>query len=224
MKVYIIIPAFNEEKVLKNVLNDLKIHFDNIIVVDDASDDTTAQIAEQEGCIVLHHLVNRGQGAALKTGIKFALMEKADIIVTFDADGQHRSEDIHNLVNPILNHKCDITLGSRFINPESTKKIPTFRKFLLKCAIVFTRVTANLPVTDTHNGMRAMTADAAKIISIQQDRMAHATEILEEISKHNLTFIEVPVLINYSDYSLDKGQHFGDFVKIIFKLFVHKLK
>ena len=224
MKVTVVIPAFNEEKVIGPVLADLQKTGYRIVVVDDASDDQTAAIARQCTPDVLIHLINRGQGAALKTGIQYALQQGADAIVTYDADGQHQVSDVEALLEPIRKGECEVTLGSRYLTNASEQHVPQFRKILHSLAVGFTNLSTGLKLTDTHNGLRAMTARAAKQIHFQQDRMAHASEILEEIGRKHISFREVPVTIYYTDYSLAKGQHFGDFVKILFKIFVQKLK
>lgn len=224
MSTYIIVPAYNEAKVIGAVLQELVSTGYTIVVVDDASSDATADVARSYPCTVIEHLINRGQGASLQTGIQYALKQGADIIVTYDADGQHRVEDIESLITPIRNTVCAVTLGSRFLEGSRSAQIPVIRRILLRLAVIYTNMTTGLTLTDTHNGLRAMSAAAAKKISISQDRMAHASEILEEISRKKLSYHEVPVTIKYTEYSIEKGQKFGDFVKILLKLVLHKLK
>lgn len=224
MKIFVVIPAFNEASVIRKVLQDLQPLGYRIVVVDDASDDQTATIAREYTPDVLEHMINRGQGAALKTGIQFALEQGADVIVTYDADGQHQVGDIQSLLEPIVKGECEVTLGSRYLTELSQSKVPFIRKVLHRLAVLYTNMSTGLNLTDTHNGLRAMTAKAAGSIHFNQDRMAHASEILEEIGRKHIPFQEVPVTIHYTDYSLAKGQHFGDFIKILFKIFIHKLK
>jgi len=224
MNIFVVIPAFNEASVIRQVLQSLQPLGHRIVVVDDASDDQTVAIAREYTPDVLEHLINRGQGAALKTGIQYALQQGADIIVTYDADGQHRVEDIAALLAPIEKGECEVALGSRYLTELSEQHVPLMRKILHRLAVGYTNLSTGLQLTDTHNGLRAMTAKAAREIHFQQDRMAHASEILEEIGRKQIPFQEVPVTIYYTEYSLAKGQHFGDFVKIMFKILVHKLK
>jgi glycosyltransferase involved in cell wall biosynthesis len=225
MKTVIVIPVFNEEKTIGNVLSDLnKNNYNDIIVVDDASSDKSAEIARNYNCMIIEHLINRGQGAALKTGIVLALNGGADYIVTFDADGQHQVGDIKLLLEPLYAKKCEVTLGSRYLTELSQRKIPLMRKVLHRLAIVYTNFTTRLNLSDTHNGLRAMTAVAAEKIHFSQDRYAHASEILEEIAHKHISSMEIPVTISYTDYSLAKGQKIGDFIKILFKIFVNKLR
>lgn len=221
MKTYIVIPAFNEERVIRRVLEDVLREYEHVVVVDDASSDKTYDQARSTKAVVLRHMINRGQGAALKTGICYALEQGADTIVTFDSDGQHQVSDIGKLLAPLAAGKYDIILGSRFLQPSS--QIPTTRRFVLQAGIVFTRLFSHIRVTDTHNGLRAMTADAARKIRIVQDRMAHASEILEEIMFHRLRYMEVPVTVLYSEYSKDKGQGNLGMFKIAFKFLMSKI-
>ncbi len=222
MKIFIIIPALNEAKTIGRVVGELKKYNYEVVVIDDGSSDNTSQQAELAGAVVLIHLVNRGQGAALKTGIIYALQHGADILVTFDADGQHNAADVPKLLKPLLEHKAEATLGSRFLHGSPTG-MPFLRKLILKIAVVFTRLVSGLDVTDTHNGLRAFSRRAIEKIKINQDQMAHASEILDEIHKHKIKFIEVPITINYSDYSIAKGQSSFDFAKILFRYIMGRL-
>ena len=222
MKIFIVIPALNEAKAIGQVVGELKKSNYEVVVVNDGSSDATTQAAESAGAVVLNHLVNRGQGAALRTGIVYALHHAADIIVTFDADGQHDANDLAKLIHPVLDHTADVTLGSRFLH-GSPSHMPFLRKLVLKTAVVFTKIASGLKVTDTHNGLRAFSREAIEKIKINQDRMAHASEILDEIHRNKLKFVEVPITINYSDYSIAKGQSSFDFAKILIKYIMGRL-
>lgn len=221
MKVTVVIPAFNEAKVISKVINEVKEQVNEVVVVDDGSIDNTAEVATNAGAKVARHFLNRGQGAALQTGISFALNSGADIIVTFDADGQHVAGEIEQVVKPLLLGEVDVVLGSRFLN--STNKIPFSRRTLLKLATLFTRFYTGLKVTDVHNGFRAFSRKAAELIQIKQDGMAHASEIVEEIKRHNLKFKEVGVTIKYTYYSLEKGQKLTNAFKIVWDLILGRL-
>lgn len=220
-KVYIVIAAYNEDKTLAQVLSDLKKNYQNIIVVDDGSTDNTYQQALAAGVTILSHLINRGQGAALATGINYALKVGAEIIITFDADGQHQVADIPMVIKPIVEQKVDVVLGSRFLNPQST--VPFFRKIILKSAIIFTWIISGVKLTDAHNGFRAFSRLAAEKIKINHDRMAHSSEIIEQIKRNKLSFKEVAVTINYTKYSLAKGQSALDSLKIVKDIFFKKI-
>jgi len=216
MKVYIIIPAYNEETMISKVIADIKqtISLSNIIVIDDGSQDQTAKIAKQAGAQVLRHIINRGQGAALMTGTDYALRQGAEIIVHFDADDQHQPLDIINLIKPIAEGKAEAVLGSRFLKSKvknsSQKFIENYillsRRIVLKLALMHQWFFSGLKVTDSHCGLRAFSRVAAQKIKITQDRMAHASEILDQIARHKLKFVEAPVNIKYTAYSLQKGQ------------------
>jgi glycosyltransferase involved in cell wall biosynthesis len=203
---WIIIAAFNEGSRLATTLQRLcgSGQGYTIVVVDDGSSDDTASVAGRFPVWVLRHPVNCGQGAALQTGIEFALRNQAETVVTFDADGQHMPSDIPQLLAPIEAGQADVVLGSRF--KGSTINMPWRRKLLLKAAVLFTRLTAKIHVTDAHNGLRAFSRTAAETLKIRQPRMAHASEILEQISYHGLRYIEVPVTIRYTSETLEKGQ------------------
>lgn len=221
MKTVVVIGAFNEASTIRGVIIDIKKYVKDIIVVDDGSNDSTAEAASFDGVIVLQHIINRGQGAALATGIQAAIMNNADIIVTFDGDGQHSAEDIPKLISPIENGSFDVVLGSRFLTNDKIH-IPLLRHLVLKLAVIFTRVFSNIHVTDTHNGIRAFSRAAAQNIRIVQDRMAHASEILDEISRHHFRYTEIPAMITYNEYSKKKGQSNTALFKIAFKFLLAK--
>ena len=201
---YVVIAAFNEEGAIGQVVAELRERGMRVVVVDDGSRDDTAGRAREAGAVVLKHLVNRGQGAALQTGITYALRAGAKYVVTFDADGQHSPDDLPALLSPIAAGEVEICLGSRFLG--ESRDIPWTRKLMLKGAVVFTRVTSGMRLTDAHNGLRAFSRKAAAHLDLQLDRMAHASEIIDQVRSSELPYREVPVHIRYTDYSLAKGQ------------------
>lgn len=219
--VWIVVPAFNEAQAIASVLADLRRTGYQIVVVDDGSADATAELAMQAGATVVRHPVNLGQGAALQTGIKFALLRGANFIVTFDADGQHRVDEIATLLSALVLHRADFALGSRFLGRAAN--MPTSRRLLLQAAISFTRATTGLAITDAHNGLRAMTRRGAQTINLRQNRMAHASEILDQIAASGLKYVEVPITIEYSSYSLGKGQRSSAAVDILIDLYARAL-
>jgi glycosyltransferase involved in cell wall biosynthesis len=170
---------------------------------------------------VISHPFNLGQGAALKTGIDYALSQGAEYIVTFDTDGQHLVSDIPLLLEALDRERADFALGSRFL--KASRAVPLMRRILLLGATLFTTASTGLRLTDTHNGLRAFTRRGALALRLRQDRMAHASEILAEIARSGLPYVEVPVTIAYTDYSRAKGQRAGDFVMILLDLFAQKL-
>jgi glycosyltransferase involved in cell wall biosynthesis len=170
---------------------------------------------------VVTHPVNLGQGAALKTGIDYALSRGAEYLVTFDSDGQHRPSDIPRLLDALVRNQADFALGSRFLGkPQS---MPLLRKLLLRAATVFTSLTTGLYLTDTHNGLRAFTRRGAMALNFRQNRMAHASEILSDIAASGLRNVEVPVTIDYTEYSMAKGQRTSDLILVLLDLFARKL-
>jgi glycosyltransferase involved in cell wall biosynthesis len=221
--VFVVIPAYNEAQAIEAVVGRLRSTYENTVVVDDGSDDATRLAAARAGATVLRHLVNRGQGAALQTGIDFALRQGAQCIVTFDADGQHRVEDIAALIAPIQQGQVDIVLGSRFLN-SSAKSVPAGRRFTLRLAVWFTRIVNRIKVTDTHNGLRAFSRQAAQRIDLKLDRMAHATELLDQIRASGLPYCEVPVEVQYTEYSLRKGQSARGALRILAHYFLGRMR
>ena len=220
---WVIVPAFNEEYAIKKSIEDLKNFFDNIIVVDDCSTDETRKIAKEAGALVLRHAVNLGQGAALQTGAKYVMQfKRASEIIMFDADGQHRPQDAKNMLSELRSNNLDVVLGSRFIEgkPET---IPKARLLLLKLAINFTRWTTKLEVSDTHNGLRVFSSKAYSKLTLFENRMAHASEILKQIHVNNLNYTEFQTEINYSEYSLNKGQRSVDAITILVDLLTSRL-
>ena len=220
MKIYIVIPAYNEAQVIAQTISDVHKYCSNIIIVDDGSKDKTGEVAKQSGAVVLRHIINRGQGAALRTGINYALGQGAEIIVTFDADGQFEANEINRICQPIIDCECDIVLGSRFFSNSnfSKNKIPFFKKIILKSAILFTRAITGLSLTDTHNGFRALSRKAALQIKIRQDKMAHASEIVHEVARLGLKYKELPITVKYTEYSKRKGQKISNSFSILFDL------
>jgi len=215
---FVVIPAFNEERAIGDVVRELTASWPHVVVVDDGSSDRTGEEAFRSGATVLRHAVNRGQGAALQTGLTFALRRGAGIVVTFDSDGQHRADDVATLVAPIAARRAEVVLGSRFLG--TAEKMPPLRRILLRAAVVFTRITSGVRLTDTHNGLRAFTRAAASQIEIRLDRMAHASEIIDEIARRGIPFIEVPVHVRYTDYSKEKGQSGLGAVRVLFDYLV----
>lgn len=219
--VWVICPAYNEGVTIVRVVTDLIRRGYKVVVVDDGSCDGTPHLVSKVATAVISHSINLGQGAALKTGIDYAMSQGADIFVTFDADGQHRDSDIPRLLEALARERADFALGSRFLG--QWRNVPPLRRSVLRLATLFTRMTTGLRLTDTHNGLRAFTCRGAAALRLRQNRMAHASEILAEIARSGLRYVEVPVTIDYTAYSLAKGQRAGDFVMILLDLFARKL-
>jgi polyprenyl-phospho-N-acetylgalactosaminyl synthase len=217
----VVIAAYNEAGAIFDVVQELRAVYPNVIVVDDGSTDDTAQRAQSAGACVLTHLINRGQGAALQTGISYALLQGAEFIATFDADGQHDVADLAAMLGPIERGDVEICLGSRFL--ERREKIPAVRRLVLYFAVLFTRMTARARLTDAHNGLRAFSRRAALALDLQLDRMAHASEIVDQVVGTGLPFTEVPVRIRYTEYSLRKGQRSSAALRVAFDYLMGRL-
>jgi len=217
----VVIAAYNEAPCIADVVHELVAEYPNVIVVDDGSSDATAERARAAGACVLTHLINRGQGAALQTGISYALQQGADFIVTFDADGQHDMADLPTLVAPIVRGQADVSLGSRFLSQR--EKIPAVRRLILWLAVLFMRITTRVRLSDAHNGIRAFSRRAALQLDLKLDRMAHASEIVEQIVASGLPYVEVPVRIRYTDYSLRKGQKSSAALRVAFDYLMGRL-
>jgi polyprenyl-phospho-N-acetylgalactosaminyl synthase len=221
--VWIVIPAYNEERALGNVLDALRsAHWENILVVNDGSTDRTEAIARNASADVLSFLLNRGQGAALQAGIDYlSRTVDPDVIVTFDADGQHQAEDVARLVAPVIRGEADIALGSRFIGGGS--RVPPARRAVLFAGVVFTWLVSDIFVTDTHNGLRALSRRAYRTIRLRHRGMEHASEIIDEIKRSRLRFREIPVRILYTPYAQQKGQRAGNALMLGIKFIVKRL-
>lgn len=220
-KVCIVVPAYNEERVLQSVLKSIKNQgFRNIIVVDDGSTDRTYEIAKKSGVVVLRNVINRGLGCSLSIGITAALKLGADIIVTCDADGQHNPRDIKRLIAPILKKQADVVIGSRVFKREDT---PIMRIVVNKISNLVTYLLFGIYCTDTQSGFRAFSREAAGKINIQTSRMEVSSEIIFEVRKNNLRLKEIPIKSIYTEYSLSKGQKVSNAFNILSKLFFKKV-
>ena len=214
---YIVIAAYYESDHIADVIAGLhSAGYENIVVVNDGSDRDTTREAQSAGATVLEHAVNRGQGAALRTGMEYALRHGAEYIVTFDADGQHQAGEVDDMITPIRHGDADITIGKRF---ERTAEIPFAKRVVLYGAILFQFILTGVWLSDAHNGFRAMSRDAAETLDIKQDRMGHATEIIEYIKRYDLEYKEVPVTITYDD---EDGQSVWNAINIARKNLFHK--
>lgn len=218
-KIFIVIPAFNEEGVIQDVLCEVQTAgYENIIVVDDGSDDKTYLRAKEIfGITALRHKINRGKGAATKTGIEAAKLLDADIIVTMDGDGQHDPEDIQKLVEPIIKNHCDVVLGTRLKNP---KGMPLHRIIANHIGNFLTWYLFGLWVTDSQSGFRAYSRHAAEVINTKSDRYEYDSEIIREIYVYKLKFQEVPIAVRYTEYSMGKTekQNLANGFKTLYKM------
>lgn len=217
-KIRIVIPAYNEEKAIQNVIAEIKsAGYGDIAVVDDGSADQTYQVAKEAGVTAIRHKINRGKGAATKTGIEAAKMLGADIIVTMDGDGQHDPKDIRNLIEPILAGNYDVVLGSRLHNPDG---MPRYKIIQNKIGNLITWYLFGLWVADSQSGFRAYSRHAAEVINTRGDRYEYDSEVLREIYIYKLKFKEVPIQVRYTEYSMGKThkQGFVNGIKTLYKM------
>ena len=217
-RVSVVIPAFNEARVIAGVVTDVRRAGYPVIVVDDGSRDSTGAVAAAAGATLVRHPINLGQGASLQTGIDFALLQPCDVIVTFDADGQHRAEDALSALRLLAEGQCDVVCGSRFLG--TTSNVPRMRKIILKTVVGLANLTAGTKMTDAHNGLRALSRKAASCLNISQAGMAHASEIMSQLRLHKMNIREVPVQIHYTEYSLAKGQSSLNSINILVDLVI----
>jgi len=215
--VWLIVPLFNEGAVIRDVVEDARQVFSNIVCVDDGSVDDSGAQAFAGGALVVRHPINLGQGAAIQTGLDYARAQQGSrYFVTFDSDGQHQAADALAMVNRLRSGDVDIVLGSRFLDDRTD--VGPIKKVVLKVAVAFSNATTGVHLSDAHNGLRALNRVAARSLQIKQDRMAHASEIVEQIGKCGLRYAEYPVHIHYSDYSRNKGQSLLNSVNIMAEL------
>jgi glycosyltransferase involved in cell wall biosynthesis len=213
---WIVIAAYNEGRVIRHVVSEVVAAGWNVVAVDDGSRDNTVSEAKLGGAIVVRHAVNLGQGAALQTGIDYAIRRGADFIVTFDADGQHNCDDIPALI-AALDH-ADVALGSRFLG-KAIEGATRSRKALLRTATLVSNGLSGMKLTDAHCGFRAFLAEVAPKLRIQQDRMAHASELLRKMHTSGVRVVEVPTTVRYTEHSMSKGQGGAQAVRILFDYF-----
>jgi glycosyltransferase involved in cell wall biosynthesis len=224
MKIFVVVPAYNEEKTIAKVTEDLMDMGFEIIVVDDGSADDTYSIVstiikERKHGIICKHLLNRGLGAALRTGIETALMEDPDVIVTFDADGQHDPIDILNVSKPIINGEADVSVGKR-----NFKEMPLSKKLGNQIMDMITLIFYGIKVNDSQSGLRAFNRKAAETIMLNARDYGVSSEIIGEVKRHNLRLKEVPIKTIYTDYSMTKGTNTSEGLKILIKLIMNILK
>lgn len=222
MKLLIILPAYNEEEKIGEVLSNLPRRIEGIseierLVIDDGSTDKTSEIAQKFKTTVLKHVINRGLGGAIGTGFEYARNSNADIVVTFDSDGQHRPQDIEPLIKPILEKKSDVVIGSRFIK---LKQMPSDRILINILSNIATYILFGIYTSDSQSGLRAFNKNAIYKIEIKTQKMEVSSEIFKEIKRNNLKFTEIPIQAIYTGYSRRKGQKNSNALPIFYKLFL----
>ncbi len=224
-KIYCIIPAFNEADKISLVINEVKKVVDKVVVVDDFSSDDTFSVASKLGVIVLQHIVNRGQGAALQTGNDFALKDGADIVAHFDADGQFDPRDLKTAIREIDDNDLDAVLGSRFLGTKIN--MPSLKKnILFPIARLVNRWFFAIKLTDPQSGFRVLTRKVLLETEIENDGSAHCSEILYKLFKNKYKIKEIPITVTYNEFGQSffggKGRGKGG-LRIVKDLFFHRI-
>jgi len=218
-KIYIAIPAFNEGEIIDKVISKIKSDgFDNIIVIDDGSSDETFLKASEAGVVVFKHLINRGKGAAVKTGIEAAKILSADIVITMDADGQHNPADAERMID-LIHSGYDVVLGTRL---KKGKGMPSYKILANYLGNFFTWLIYGLWVSDSQSGFRAYSKKAIYLIDTKTDRYEYDSEIIKEIKRNKLKFVEVPIEVHYTEYSMNKKhkQNLKNGLKTLIKMII----
>lgn len=221
-EIFVIIPCYNEAAVIRNTVIEVLRHGYNVVIIDDNSKDKSKKELTGLPVYYLRHRVNLGQGAALQTGIDFAIKKGAKYFVTFDADGQHDSEDIPGMLALLEKEKADIVFGSRFL-PGSKTNVSRSRSFALNLGRYINYFTSGIMLSDSFNGMRIFSKQAAEKIKLTENRMSHPAQLLMLTAARKLKYAEYPVAIHYSDYSKNKGLKNKDGIKIIIEILLYKI-
>ena len=219
---FAVIPCYNEGEILRRTIEELlALDVCGVIVVDDGSASPIYPLIQDLPVHYLRHCINLGQGAALQTGMDYAKKLGAEAVVHFDADGQHRPQDVPRFLEALRD--CDIVIGSRFLRDEDKMAVPFGKRMLLRTARIVNYVFTGLWLSDAHNGYRALGKKALDCIELTENRMAHATEIMSQIKKNKLRVKELPVSIDYTAYSKAKGQRWYNSLNILIDLIISKI-
>lgn len=219
---WVIVRCFNEASVVGPVIAGLREHFTNVVGVDDGSSDTSSEVMAEAGASVVRHSVNLGAGAALQTGLQYALLDRqAAYFLCFDADGQHRVADAVAMMERMRQGDVDVLVGSRFLG--SADGMPLQRRVVLTLGRAFERLSSGITLSDGHNGLRVFSRAFASQVDLSMSDMAYASELLALISRSGLPYAEHPVTIDYTDYSLGKGQRSINSVNIAMDVWIHQL-
>jgi glycosyltransferase involved in cell wall biosynthesis len=208
---------YNEGSVVEEVVRGVRETFPNVVCIDDGSADESVAAARRGGAVVVQHPINMGQGAALQTGFDYALSDPLTTeVVTFDADGQHQVADARDMVAKLRDESLDVVIGSRFLDERT--EVARLRRAILKTAAVYTRWTSGMALTDAHNGLRVIDRSLLERLRLRQNRMAHASELIDQIGRAHVRWAEHPTHVIYSEYSKAKGQSLLNSVNILFEL------
>ncbi|MBR3213174.1 MAG: glycosyltransferase family 2 protein [Methanosphaera sp.] len=224
-EIYIILSSYNEEDTLEEVVDGLVERGFKVLIIDDGSKDNTPTIAKNlvrkynPMVFYYRHRINVGLGGAIKTGIKAALKRGADIMITFDADGQHNPDDLYNMYPPLQEGKADIVIASRDFSD-----MPTGRRFGNTVMNYITYIFQGKMVTDSQSGLRAFTSETARKLDLKSPQYGISSEIIGEIKRKNLRFMEVPMTTIYDERTIQKGTNTTVGIKIVLEFINETLK
>jgi glycosyltransferase involved in cell wall biosynthesis len=216
-RTWVVIPTYNEASVIADVVREVQTAFPHVLVVDDGSSDDSTARARAAGAFVVGHPINLGQGASLQTGFDFALRDPLMTeVVTFDADGQHQVADAVGMVERLRSENLDVVIGSRFLDDRT--QMTRLKRGTLRLAAFYTRLTTGMALTDAHNGLRVIRRGLLEKIDLRQNRMAHASELVDQIGGAKAAWAEYPTHIVYTEYSKAKGQSVLNSINILVEL------
>ena len=218
LKRIIVIPAYNEERTIADVVREAVKFAEQVIVVDDGSRDRSGELAREAGALVVRHAVNRGVGAALGTGIEAAIRLGADAVVTMDADGQHLAVDAGKVFDRLAQGDVEFVIGSRMKKSDDSGHMPAHRVLFNTIGNMLTFMLFGVWVTASQSGLRGLSYKAARTIELRTNGMESLSEFLKEMKDKHWRMAEVPIKAIYTDYSMSKGQNFFVGVKVAIKL------
>ncbi len=203
--VYVIVPAFNEQNVIKDIINNLLKDFSNVIVINDGSNDKTLETINDLDIKILNHEINLGVGAAVQTGFDYVSnIPDAKAVITFDADGQHLVDDAVAMAKEILICDEGIIFGTRF--PKHSKNIPMVKRIVLKLIAKITDLVTGVSLSDAHNGLKAYKVSIIKELELQFSSYSYESELITQVAKKKIDYKEMSTDIKYTSYSIKKGQ------------------
>ena len=203
--IYVIVPAFNEQNVIKDIINNLLKNFSNVIVINDGSNDKTLEIINDLDIKILNHEINLGVGAAVQTGFDYVSnIPGAKAVITFDADGQHLVDDAVAMAKEILICDEGIIFGTRF--PKHSKNIPKVKRIVLKLIAKITDLVTGVTLSDAHNGLKAYKVSTIKELELQFSSYSYESELITQVAKKKIDYKEMSTDIKYTSYSIKKGQ------------------
>lgn len=215
--VWVVVPVYNEAPVIAAVAKGLLQAFPNVVCVDDGSSDGSAERIAETRAHLVRHPINLGQGAALQTGMSYAKARPGGrYFITFDADGQHRVDDALAMLEVARSGAVDVVLGSRFLGRQND--VPWLKRLVLRTAVALSPTARRLQLSDAHNGLRVLCRPVVEQLRITMNDMAHASEIVAYLARSRWRVREVPVTIEYTEYSRSKGQSLVNGVNILFDL------